>query len=101
MRVCQYRVKRVLWRNGDRFTLEGEEYRGVFGLLSPEEASRYGVQDSEGTGLRRVWAIAVSSDSEVPRSGVVVRGSQTMSLLGVVERFWRERVIFRMLIVVE
>ncbi len=101
MRVCAERIKRVLLRNGERFTVGGEEYLGVFSLLLREEASRYGVQGVEGSTSGRIWAVFVPFDSGVPGSGTLVWGGVTMNIVTAVERSWRGSVLFRVLVALE
>ena len=101
MRECARRIKTALWRHGERFTLAGEEYYGVFSLLSPEEASRYGVSLVEGAGINRIWAVFVPFDAMVPNSGTLVRGSMSLNVLTVVDRFWRGDTLFRVLVASE
>ncbi|MCH8274217.1 MAG: hypothetical protein IH851_05455 [Armatimonadetes bacterium] len=95
---AQYRARRAILLHSEDFTAGGSGRKGVFGIISPDGATRYVTQTVVDAANSPIWAIVVPDDDGTQPTDTITWGSLTLSILKIVERRLRGTVIFKLIL---
>jgi len=98
MTAIQRRLKNVIERTGDTFTIAGSPHKGVFTVLSPTAARDYLPQSEIDAAPRPLRLVYTAFDDASAAGSLVLWSALTLTVRKVVEVRHQDCVIARLLV---